>query len=334
MANGGQRVLLVDDDEAIRLVCGDTLRHEGYAVTLAASGQEALQAFAEGTYDAAVVDLVLPDIDGLSLLGAFREADPDVVVILMTGHATLESAIAAVRRGAYDFLRKPFSALDLLRVVGRGLQQRQLALQNRGLVQELDRMNQDLRHQVGVVTDELTAFLNLGRRLSAAEGPLPVLHEVLRAARQLTTAGSGAILQLLPEGVFCCLAADGEAATDLRRLEGEASDGLLRRCLASQRPALYPELLADPETARGPFALLGLSAAMVLPLLAGGVCVGVLALFDPATPFNDRQAALTRVLVVPAAEVLAQATLRGPVPTGATDEFVDLQDILSARRQP
>ena len=332
MANDGRRVLLVDDDEAVRLVCGDTLRHDGYDVTLAASGQEALQTFARETFDAAIVDLVLPEIDGLSLLGAFREADPDVVVILMTGHATLESAIEAVRRGAYDFLRKPFSALDLLRVVNRGLEQRQLALQNRGLAQELEQMNQDLRQQVTVVTDELTAFLNLGRRLSAADGPLPVLHEVLRAARQLTTAASGAILQLLPAGRFCCVAADGEAAADLRGLEGEADEGLLRRCLATQKPALYPELLTDAETAHGPFALLGFSSALVVPLLNAAGCLGVLALFDAATPFTDRQAALARVLVGQASEVLGQAALRGPV--AAADEFVDLQDILSARRRP
>ena len=98
---------------------------------------------------------------------------------------------------------------------------------------------------------------------------------------------------------------------------------------------IVPELLADVETATGAFALLGLSSARVVPLLAMSGCVGVMTLFDPAQPFTDRQASLVKVLGAQAAEVVAQADLRGAVVAGETEgEFVDLQDILSARRQP
>jgi DNA-binding response OmpR family regulator len=325
-----ERVLLVDDDAAIREVCGLTLRQEGWDVVVAATGQEALQHCGREPFAVAVVDLVLPDLDGLSLLSAIREADPDTAVIMITGYATVEAAIAAVRQGAYDFLRKPFGVADLIRVVHRGLEQRRLAVENRDLLQELGRTNQDLRHQVDVVTEELTAFLNLGRKLSASTGPLPLAAEIMRAAQQLAGARTAGLFVLLPEGRFRCVAAEGEAAADLGGRECPGDEPLLARCQESRRPVIVPELLADPDLATGPFALAGLSAALAVPLLALSGCVGVLVLFDPLQPFTDRQASLIKVLVTQAAEVLAQNPLRGPAHPAA-DEFVDLSQILQSR---
>jgi DNA-binding response OmpR family regulator len=334
------RVLLVDDDDGLRQACAEALQQSGYQVTTAANGTEGLQRFAHQPFEAAVLDLVLPDMDGLTILSALREADPDVLLILMTGHATLEAAIEAVRRGAYDFLRKPFSALDLTRVVARGLEQRQLAVRNRELVAQLDTMNQELRHRVEVVTDELTAFLDLGRKLSTADGPLPLLGEILRASMQLTTARTAAVGRRVSGGSaaaggeFRFVAAEGEAAGELAGMSLTADEPLVARCLRTGKPAIVPELLADPETVTGPFALLGLASALAVPLQSVAGPVGAMLLFDPAQPFTDRQASLMKVLVAQAGEVMAQAALLGPArtPEAASDEFVDLQDLLAARR--
>lgn len=333
------RILLVDDDDSLRGACAEALLHAGYHVTAAATATEGLQCFARDPFDAAVLDLVLPDMDGLTIMSALREADPDVLLVLMTGHASLEAAIEAVRRGAYDFLRKPFSVQDLTRIVARGLEQRQLTVRNRELVQQLDTINQELRHQVEVVTDELTAFLDLGRKLSLADGPLPVLAEILRASMQLSTARTAAVGRRVPggsgaAGEFRFVAAEGEAAADLAGLSVPAADALVARCLTSGRPAIVAELLADADTASGPFALLGLASAMAVPLPSVAGAAGAMLLFDPTQPFTDRQAALLKVLVAQAGQVMAQAALLGPAPlsTQPSDEFVDLQDILSASR--
>ncbi|MHB8994287.1 MAG: GAF domain-containing protein [Armatimonadota bacterium] len=329
MSGRREPVLLVDDDHAVLKVCADALTRAGYAVSTAATGQEALQEFAGGEFSAAIVDLVLPDIDGLSLLSAFREADPDLIVVLMTGHASLDTAIDAVRRGAYDYLRKPFTATDLTRVLERGLSQRKLAVQNRDLLRELDQLNRDLQQKVNSASGELMAFISLGRKLDGAEGPLPVLLDLTRAAAQLTAATSAALFVLGEDNCLHCVVADGDAAAELQ-LPSSHGDLLLQRALRAAAPSIVPEFRTDPDLAEGPLALLGLSSAMVMPLTNVSGVGGVLALFDPPQPFTERQSALVKVIAAQAAEVVTLATLRQAATTASDDAFVDLQDLLGA----
>jgi ActR/RegA family two-component response regulator len=331
MGEQAPSVLLVDDEEAICRICGEALTQLGYRVVTAADGVTALQLAAQETFAAAVVDLVLPDIDGLSILAALREADPDMIVIIMTGHATLESAIEAVRRGAYDFLRKPFGVQDLARVLERGLSQRELSVRNRHLVSELDEINRDLHQRVQVVTEELTAFINLGRRLGEADGPLPILADLIRAARQLTNATTGAIFATEFGGAHRCLLAEGEAAGELQGAEFAPHEPLLNRCLQLDHPLLVPQLFATDGPSPDGLALLGFSEALLLPLAGVAGTVGVLGLFDPTAPFTERQANLVKVLAAQAAEVVVQARLRGVARAASdtdADEFVELQDLL------
>lgn len=330
MSAQSEPILLVDDDHAVLKVCADALDRAGYVVSTAASGQQALQQFASGEFSAAIVDLVLPDVDGLSLLSAFREADPDLIVVLMTGHASLESAIDAVRRGAYDYLRKPFTATDLTRVLERGLSQRKLAVENRELLRELNQVNRDLRQKVNSASGELMAFISLGRKLDGAEGPLPVLLDLARAAAQLTAATSAAVFVRGENDQLHCVLADGEAATALRAPVTN-DDLLLQRAICATSPLIVPELRAEADFAEGPLALLGLSSAMVLPLTTASGAAGVLALFDPPYPFTERQSALVKVIAAQAAEVIASATLRESTAATTDDTvFVDLQDLLGA----
>lgn len=341
MSDNPAQVLLVDDDALVLKVCADALRRAGYTVTPVGTGQEALQAFAEQPFEAAVVDLVLPDVDGLTLLGAMREADPDIVVVLMTGYASVESAIEAVRRGAYDYLRKPFSADDLSRVMKRGLSQRQLAVQNRQLMRDLDVMNQELSERVRVATEELHAFISLGRRLDEAEGPQPLLSDLTVAATELAGAATGAIFLSHADGRFECLAAEGEAAGAFRtgsagglalagRQRSMWHDPLLEECAASDKPVICQQLLASPDTANGPLALLGLSSAMIIPLNSVSGTVGVLGLFD-GERFTDRQASLVKVLAAQAAEVILLTRRSARLSAEAEEGFVDLQDVLGAQ---
>lgn len=330
MSDQAEPILLVDDDRAVLDICADTLRREGYTVVPVGSGQEALREFAAQSFAAAVVDLVLPDVDGLTLLSAFREADPDVVVVLMTGHASLESAIDAVRRGAYDYLRKPFTATELCRVVARGLSQRRLAVQNRSLLQQLDTVNRDLMQKVKSATDELMAFISLGRRLDQTDGPLPVLLDLTRAAAQLTAATSAAVFGTTPATDFYCVVADGEAAADLRVLKPLAKHPLLAKALADEKPMIVPELRQEPELATGPLALLGLASAMAVPLIAVSGPVGVMVLFDAPQGFTDRQSSLVKVIAAQAAEVMALAHLRQSPAQADVAGFTDLRDLLGA----
>jgi PAS domain S-box-containing protein len=120
-------VLVVDDDEfALRSVV-DVLRGERYQVVTAASGSEAIDLLKQGPFDLVLADLKMPEVDGLEVLRQVREIAPQAVVMILTGYASLESAIEALREGAYDYLLKPCSPDELRLKIARGLERVHLA---------------------------------------------------------------------------------------------------------------------------------------------------------------------------------------------------------------
>lgn len=112
------RVLIVDDEKVCRSILGSLLMNEGYEVALAADSQEALALLKASPFDVMLTDIVMPGINGVGLLGIIREADPRIQVILMTGGPNVETASAAIRAGAFDYLIKPTANEAILRCVG------------------------------------------------------------------------------------------------------------------------------------------------------------------------------------------------------------------------
>ena len=111
-----KRILVADDEESIRWVLSKSLTKQGYHVDLASNGREALLLSRKQTYDLAVLDIKMPGLSGLELLSKFREECPQALVIIMTAESTMKNAIEAMKRGAYDYLTKPFDldALDAI----------------------------------------------------------------------------------------------------------------------------------------------------------------------------------------------------------------------------
>lgn len=132
------KILVMDDELSIRLFLEKTLTRDGHMVVTAASGEEALELIAGQTFDLALLDLKLTGIGGLEVLAALREQAPDTVVIILTAQASLESAVAALRQGAHDYLFKPCQTFQLRQSIQQGLAKRQQALQQRGLLQHLE----------------------------------------------------------------------------------------------------------------------------------------------------------------------------------------------------
>ncbi len=135
-------VLVVDDEKNIREGLREALMLDGYEVTLAADGKEAMDAFDKGDVDLVITDLKMPRVSGESLLRSVSSQYPTVPVIILTGHGTIESAVQAMRDGAYDFLTKPVNLDRLSLLVKRALSNRELVLQNRALQEELEKKNQ------------------------------------------------------------------------------------------------------------------------------------------------------------------------------------------------
>jgi DNA-binding NtrC family response regulator len=124
------RILVVDDEELLVRTCARILEDEGYVVLRAGRGREALALIERSRPDIVLTDLVLPDLDGLELLKAGKRLDPDLLVIVITGFATVDSSIEAIRAGAYDYIPKPFTATQLQILIGRAANQVRLVRDN------------------------------------------------------------------------------------------------------------------------------------------------------------------------------------------------------------
>jgi DNA-binding NtrC family response regulator len=167
------RVLLVDDDPDFCEALGDRLRSLGFEVSVADRGPEALRLCREEPPAIVLLDLVLPGMDGMAVLEAIRHSEPDVVVIVITGHGTIARAVEAMKKGAYDFVSKPVDAKHLEIVLGKALER------------------QALRDANALLSSEL------GDRYAAIVGDSSQMREVLDVARR--AAPSGATVLLLGE---------------------------------------------------------------------------------------------------------------------------------------
>ncbi len=143
MAETQGAILVIDDELGIREACRRALEREGYIVETAATGRDGLRKIEEGEFDLVLVDVVMPDIQGIDLLRPIHEKDPHTICIIITGYATVELAVQAIKAGAYDFLSKPFSSDVLLMAVRQGLERRRLSLEAKR-VQALERETAEL----------------------------------------------------------------------------------------------------------------------------------------------------------------------------------------------
>lgn len=147
-----ERILVVDDEEAIREVVSTMLESKGYRCTAVSNGRAAQEQVKKSTPDLVLSDMIMPEMDGIKLLDWLREYDPEVPVIMVTAIHDISTALEAIRRGAYDYILKPFEKDQLFLGVGRALQHRRLVAENRSYQIQLE-------HQVEERTAELTRAL-------------------------------------------------------------------------------------------------------------------------------------------------------------------------------
>lgn len=139
MADTTRHLLIVEDEAALREVVAERLADQGYDVVQAANGEEAVDRLAEFAFDIVVTDLRLPGIDGGKVLEAAVSRYPDIIGIVVTGYGTVKDAVAAIKRGATDFVTKPFQFDELLHVLDSALEQRRLKSENAYLRSQLER---------------------------------------------------------------------------------------------------------------------------------------------------------------------------------------------------
>lgn len=136
---GDRRILVIDDEAYVRDLMMEVFTREGFLVKTASDGETGLDLACTGTFDLILLDLKLPKINGLTLLRSIMERDPDTIVVVITAYGSIETAIQAMKLGAYDYVTKPFEIDQLLLIVNRALERGNLIKENRYLHEELAR---------------------------------------------------------------------------------------------------------------------------------------------------------------------------------------------------
>jgi signal transduction histidine kinase len=145
---GKSRLLIVDDEESVALTVSEVLRRDGHLVDMALAGDEAIRKLKSTHYDLVLTDLHMEGTDGIAVLAEARHRSPFTITIVLTGFASLESAIAAMRQGAYDYLIKPCIIEDMQQTVRRGLEHRRLKVAEAEGREKLQSLNAELHKQV------------------------------------------------------------------------------------------------------------------------------------------------------------------------------------------
>jgi two-component system nitrogen regulation response regulator NtrX len=182
-------ILIVDDEPGVRSSLSGVLRDEGYQVEAVASGEDCLDRLTRGPVDLIVLDVWLPGLDGLATLARLRERQIDAQVVLISGHGNIESAVRAIKMGAFDFVEKPLSLEKTVLVVRNALRQRRLEAENRALRAQVDRTQtmvgesygmRQLREQVAMAAPTNGRVLIYGENGTGKELVARTLHALSR----------------------------------------------------------------------------------------------------------------------------------------------------------
>jgi len=144
------KILIVDDDQTIAEVLKDLISAPQRSVNVCYDGLSAIESIQKSFYDLIIVDLVMPRVGGLDLLSYAKKINPDIIVIIITGYASIETAIMAIREGAYDYITKPFKLEEIKIVVENAVDKIKLNRENRELLKKL----QDAYHELMLLKEE------------------------------------------------------------------------------------------------------------------------------------------------------------------------------------
>lgn len=244
------RLLIVDDETAQTRALCDTLKLEGYATQGYSSAQEALAALSPCQFDLLITDLMMPEMDGITLSNAVRVIDPTIATIVMTGHGTIDTAVRAMQDGALDYILKPFRLNVILPVIARALG-----------VQRLRRENAELQERERRRSEELAAAYQDLESFSYS-----ISHDLRAPLRSITS-----FAQILEED----LGTQPEA--EIRRIIGIIRSG------SQKMDQLIVGLLEFSRAAREPLDL----DLIDMTLMAGAATTEAMALYSGPTPRID-----------------------------------------------
>lgn len=178
------RILVIDDEAGIREGIKRGLTPQGYIVETAENGEQGLVLYRQNPCDLVLIDVMMPGISGIDLIGEIHRIDPEAVCVIITGYATVEMAVRAIKEGAYDFLTKPFSVDDLLLVVRQGLERRHLSLETRRL-QSIEAEARRLQEEKARLEELDRAKMQFIRLVThELQAPIAAIHTYLKLIQE------------------------------------------------------------------------------------------------------------------------------------------------------
>jgi two-component system, NtrC family, nitrogen regulation response regulator NtrX len=229
-------ILIVDDEPGVRSSLSGVLRDEGYTVEAVSSGEACLERLTRGPVDLIVLDVWLPGMDGLATLARLRERQVDAQVVLISGHGNIESAVRAIKMGAFDFVEKPLSLEKTILVIRNALHQRRLEQENRALRARVDRTEtmvgeshamRQLREQVAMAAPTNGRVLIYGENGTGKELVARTIHNMSRRRNHAFVEVNCAAIpeELIESELFGHVRGAFTGAVADRRGKFEAADG-------------------------------------------------------------------------------------------------------------
>jgi signal transduction histidine kinase/DNA-binding response OmpR family regulator/putative methionine-R-sulfoxide reductase with GAF domain len=203
MAGGSKKILVIDDEARMCESLDELLSNSGYAVTTTQSPTEAIDKIKAESFDLIITDIKMPDISGLEILKTAKKVDPETIVILMTGYASLESSLDAIKNGAFEYLLKPVEFSQLEISVKRGLEFREANLERRKLLDNLKTANVDLKNRL----QDINALYEAGRSLAHASDLTELLRKIVKLASGVTEAEIGSLMLINPTNQYLTIEA-------------------------------------------------------------------------------------------------------------------------------
>jgi signal transduction histidine kinase/FixJ family two-component response regulator len=258
------RLLIVDDEEPLMTALCKTLEAEGYAVTGFSSARLALEQLRQSQFDLLLTDLMMPEMDGIALLRAAQEIDPDLAGVVMTGYGTIDTAVQALRGGAADYVLKPFRLNNLLPILTRALETRRLRTEN-------------------IQLREAVSIYELSRAITRGLSEDEVVQRTVAAASQQSDAGAVQLLVPAMEGTELVVGGEWGASDYWPESVRFPIDESITRWLAATREQLSAwDGSGEPEAVFAP-PFPGERLGVALPIVAGGHFYGILRFCARAT---------------------------------------------------
>ena len=215
-------VFVIDDDEIIRLSCEQILKKAGFKVEIFASGIEGIERLKQVRPPLLVVDIKMPELDGFEVIKIVRKIDPDVVIVVITGYATIETAVDAMKMGAYDFLPKPFTPGELRMIIERGFERWRLARETKVLrkqKEEVERkfvtlVSHQLKGPLAAVKQYLDVLLYTGKDQFHGETLEWISRSQARINEMLSLIHDWLMMAKLDRGSLC----DRAASSDIGKI--------------------------------------------------------------------------------------------------------------------